>query len=137
MERNARTLIDLALAEDIGTGDVTSLYFVPEDRIARAFVVARSEGVVSGVEVAQAVFRAVDAALDIAVLIPDGSRVAAGAMVLRIEGPARSILTAERTALNFLQRLSGVTRVAPRLYPRHPRSGPPHGSCFAEPRPSE
>ena len=114
MERNARTLIDLALAEDIGTGDVTSLYFVPEDRIARAFVVARSEGVVSGVEVAQAVFRAVDAALDIAVLIPDGSRVAAGAMVLRIEGPARSILTAERTALNFLQRLSGVASLARR-----------------------
>jgi len=114
VERNARTLIDLALAEDIGTGDVTSLYFVPEDRIARAFVVARSEGVVSGVEVAQAVFRAVDAALDIAVLIPDGSRVAAGAMVLRIEGPARSILTAERTALNFLQRLSGVASLARR-----------------------
>ena len=114
MERNTRTLIDLALAEDIGTGDVTSLYFVPEDRIARAFVVARSEGVVSGVEVAQAVFRAVDAALDIAVLIPDGSRVAAGAMVLRIEGPARSILTAERTALNFLQRLSGVASLARR-----------------------
>ena len=114
MERNARTLIDLALAEDIGTGDVTSLYFVPEDRIARAFIVARSEGVVSGVEVAQAVFRAVDAALDIAVLIPDGSRVAAGAMVLRIEGPARSILTAERTALNFLQRLSGVASLARR-----------------------
>jgi len=114
VERNTRTLIDLALAEDIGTGDVTSLYFVPEDRIARAFVVARSEGVVSGVEVAQAVFRAVDAALDIAVLIPDGSRVAAGAMVLRIEGPARSILTAERTALNFLQRLSGVASLARR-----------------------
>jgi nicotinate-nucleotide pyrophosphorylase (carboxylating) len=114
VERNARTLIDLALAEDIGTGDVTSLYFVPEDRIARAFIVARSEGVVSGVEVAQAVFRAVDAALDVAVLIPDGSRVAAGAMVLRIEGPARSILTAERTALNFLQRLSGVASLARR-----------------------
>ncbi|HEY8991124.1 MAG TPA: carboxylating nicotinate-nucleotide diphosphorylase [Luteolibacter sp.] len=114
MERNARTLIDLALAEDIGTGDVTSLYFVPEDRIARAFIVARSEGVVSGAEVAHAVFRAVDAALDVAVLIPDGSRVAAGAMVLRIEGPARSILTAERTALNFLQRLSGVASLARR-----------------------
>ena len=114
MERNARTLIDLALAEDIGTGDVTSLYFVPEDRIARAFIVARSEGVVSGAEVAHAGFRAVDAALDIAVLIPDGSRVAAGAMVLRIEGPARSILTAERTALNFLQRLSGVASLARR-----------------------
>lgn len=114
MDRNARTLIDLALAEDIGSGDVTSRYFVPEDRMARAFIVARSEGVISGAEVAQAVFRAVDASLDLAILVPDGSRVSAGAMVLRVEGPARSILTAERTALNFLQRLSGVATLTRR-----------------------
>lgn len=114
MDRNARTLIDLALAEDIGSGDVTSRYFVPEDRMARAFIVARTEGVISGAEVAQAVFRAVDASLDIAILVPDGSRVSAGAMVLRVEGPARSILTAERTALNFLQRLSGVATLTRR-----------------------
>ena len=114
MDRNARTLIDLALAEDIGTGDVTSRYFVPEDRMARAFIVARTEGVISGAEVAQAVFRAVDASLDTAILVPDGSRVSAGAMVLRVEGPARSILTAERTALNFLQRLSGVATLTRR-----------------------
>jgi nicotinate-nucleotide pyrophosphorylase (carboxylating) len=114
VERNARTLIDLALAEDIGTGDVTSRYFVPEDRMARAFIVARTEGVISGAEVAQAVFRAVDASLSIAILVPDGSRVSAGAMVLRVEGPARSILTAERTALNFLQRLSGVATLTRR-----------------------
>lgn len=114
MERNARTLIDLALAEDIGSGDVTSRYFVPEDRMARAFIVARTEGVISGAEVAQAVFRAVDASLSIAILVPDGSRVSAGAMVLRVEGPARSILTAERTALNFLQRLSGVASLTRR-----------------------
>jgi nicotinate-nucleotide pyrophosphorylase (carboxylating) len=114
VERNARTLIDLALAEDIGSGDVTSRYFVPEDRMARAFIVARTEGVISGAEVAQAVFRAVDASLSIAILVPDGSRVSAGAMVLRVEGPARSILTAERTALNFLQRLSGVASLTRR-----------------------
>jgi nicotinate-nucleotide pyrophosphorylase (carboxylating) len=114
VERNARTLIDLALAEDIGSGDVTSRYFVPEDRMARAFIVARTEGVISGAEVAQAVFRAVDASLDVAILVPDGSRVSAGAMVLRVEGPARSILTAERTALNFLQRLSGVATLTRR-----------------------
>jgi nicotinate-nucleotide pyrophosphorylase (carboxylating) len=114
VERNARTLIDLALAEDIGSGDVTSRYFVPEDRMARAFIVSRTEGVISGAEVAQAVFRAVDASLGIAILVPDGSRVSAGAMVLRVEGPARSILTAERTALNFLQRLSGVATLTRR-----------------------
>jgi len=114
VDRNARTLIDLALAEDIGSGDVTSRYFVPEDRMARAFIVARTEGVISGAEVAHAVFRAVDASLDVGILIPDGSRVSAGAMVLRVEGPARSILTAERTALNFLQRLSGVATLTRR-----------------------
>ncbi len=114
MDRNARTLIDLALAEDIGGGDVTSRYFVPEDRIARAFVIARAEGMISGTEVAQAVFRTVDASLDVAILVPDGSRVAPGAMVLRVEGSARSILTAERTALNFLQRLSGVATLTRR-----------------------
>jgi nicotinate-nucleotide pyrophosphorylase (carboxylating) len=114
VDRNARTLIDLALAEDIGDGDVTSRYFVPEDRMARAFIVARAEGVISGAEVAQAVFRAVDASLDTAILVPDGSRVSAGAMVLKVEGPARSILTAERTALNFLQRLSGVATLTRR-----------------------
>jgi len=114
VDRNARTLIDLALAEDIGDGDVTSRYFVPEDRVARAFIVARTEGVISGAEVAQAVFRTVDASLDTAILVPDGSRVSAGAMVLRVEGSARSILTAERTALNFLQRLSGVATLTRR-----------------------
>src|SRR5688572_4906491 len=82
--------------------------------MARAFIVARTEGVISGAEVAQAVFRAVDASLSIAILVPDGSRVSAGAMVLRVEGPARSILTAERTALNFLQRLSGVATLTRR-----------------------
>lgn len=102
------TLISLALAEDVGPGDVTSLYFVPENRLARAFVAVRGAGVVSGVEIASRVFTAVDPALDVEVLVPDGSRVSAGALVVRIEGLARSILTAERVALNFLQRLSGI-----------------------------
>jgi len=101
-------LIQLALTEDIGPGDVTSLYFIPENRRARAFVAVRSDGVVSGVEVAAEVFSTVDRSLDVEILVPDGSRVAAGALLIRVEGSARSILTAERTALNFLQRLSGI-----------------------------
>ncbi len=101
-------LIDLALAEDIGGGDVTSRYFIPEERRARAFVAVRKDGVVSGVELAARVFAKVDPTLDVEILIADGSRVGAGAMLIRVEGSARSILTAERTALNFLQRLSGV-----------------------------
>ncbi|MFT3990284.1 MAG: carboxylating nicotinate-nucleotide diphosphorylase [Luteolibacter sp.] len=102
------TLIALALAEDIGSGDVTAEYFVPEDRQANAFIAARKNGVVSGVEIAARVFKTVNPELDVKILIPDGNHVAAGALIIRIEGSARSILTAERTALNFLQRLSGI-----------------------------
>ena len=108
MTDHSEILIDLALAEDIGSGDVTSRYFIPEDRQACAFVAVRKDGVVSGVELAARVFCKVDRELDVEILIADGSRVAAGALLIRVKGSARSILTAERTALNFLQRLSGV-----------------------------
>jgi nicotinate-nucleotide pyrophosphorylase (carboxylating) len=108
MNDHTAILIDLALSEDIGSGDVTSLYFVPEDRIAQAFVAVRKAGAVSGVEIAAKVFSKVDPALEVELLIPDGSRVSEGALLIRVVGKARSILTAERTALNFLQHLSGV-----------------------------
>lgn len=108
MTDHSEILIDLALAEDIGCGDVTSCYFIPKDRQACAFVAVRKDGVVSGVELAARVFCKVDRELDVEILIADGSRVAAGALLIRVKGSARSILTAERTALNFLQRLSGV-----------------------------
>jgi nicotinate-nucleotide pyrophosphorylase (carboxylating) len=104
----SRILIELALAEDIGSGDVTAEYFIPADRQARAFVTARSEGVVSGTALAAGGFQQVDPSLQVEVLIPDGSRVTAGALLISVAGRARSIVTAERTALNFLQRLSGV-----------------------------
>lgn len=108
MQESIDSLIRLALKEDLGDGDVTSLYFVPEDRLARAFVAIRAPGVVSGIQVAVQVFSEVDPDLEIEILIPDGSRVAKGALLIQVEGKAQSILTAERTALNFLQRLSGV-----------------------------
>jgi nicotinate-nucleotide pyrophosphorylase (carboxylating) len=108
MTDHSATLIQLALAEDVGDGDVTSRYFIPEDRQACAFVAVRKDGVVSGVELATRVFSKVDPGLDVEILITDGNRVGAGALLIRVKGSARSILTAERTALNFLQRLSGV-----------------------------
>lgn len=114
MNDHSDTLIALALAEDIGDGDVTARYFVPEDRRACAFVIVRKSGVVSGVDVAARVFSTIDPELSVEVLIEDGSRVAPGAMLMRVEGSARSILTAERTALNFLQRLSGVASLTAR-----------------------
>ncbi|MEO5913645.1 MAG: carboxylating nicotinate-nucleotide diphosphorylase [Luteolibacter sp.] len=114
MNDHSDTLIQLALAEDIGEGDVTSRYFIPDERRACAFVAVRKDGVVSGVELAARVFSTVDPELDVEILIPDGSRVAGGALLIRVEGSARSILTAERTALNFLQRLSGVATLTAR-----------------------
>jgi nicotinate-nucleotide pyrophosphorylase (carboxylating) len=114
MHDHSAVLIDLALAEDIGDGDVTALFFVPEDRLARAFVTVRKEGVVSGVELAARVFSKVDPELKVEILIPDGSRVSRGAILITVMGKARSILTAERTALNFLQHLSGVATLTAR-----------------------
>jgi nicotinate-nucleotide pyrophosphorylase (carboxylating) len=110
----SQELIRMALEEDIGEGDVTAGYFVPEDRMARAFVTVRKEGVISGMELAERVFLEVDPSLEVLLLVKDGSKVAAGAMLMQVEGKARSILTAERTALNFLQRLSGVATLTSR-----------------------
>jgi nicotinate-nucleotide pyrophosphorylase (carboxylating) len=101
-------LIERALAEDIGSGDLTARYFVPADRQATALMVARQEGVIAGAELAREVFLSVDSSLDVNVMIEDGARVTTGAIVMKISGAARSILTAERTALNFMQRLSGI-----------------------------
>jgi nicotinate-nucleotide pyrophosphorylase (carboxylating) len=108
MHDHSEILIDLALAEDIGAGDVTARYFIPAEKRACAFVAVRKQGVLSGVGIAARVFQKVDPDLTVEILIEDGNQVAAGALIIRIEGSARSILTAERTALNFLQRLSGV-----------------------------
>lgn len=108
MEDAVSRLIDAALEEDIGPGDLTSEYFVPADRRIRGFVMARAEGSLSGTEVASEVFRRVDQEIEVQILVGDGSKVARGAHVMSVSGLARSVLTAERTALNFLQRLSGV-----------------------------
>lgn len=101
-------LIDMALREDIGSGDVTSEYFVPGDVQSRALMLVKADGVVAGLEVAQRVFQKVDPSIVTKLLVADGSRVAKGAYVMEITGPARSVLTAERVSLNFMQRLSGI-----------------------------
>ena len=108
MHATTLDLIRAALAEDIGPGDVTSLYFLNENARGKARIVAREPGIVSGMEVAETAFKEVDAGLGLWVQIPDGNRFEAGDTLLEIEGRVRSILTGERTALNFLQRLSGV-----------------------------
>lgn len=112
--RNSPDLIDLALAEDIGTGDLTSQYFVGPQR-GRARIFAKEAAVVAGVEVGAEVFRRVDSKLKVRVVRQSGARVAKGNSVLEISGPVRSILTGERVALNFIQRLSGVATLTRRF----------------------
>lgn len=107
-------LIDLALDEDLGRGDVTSEAIFPADESGQAVMLAKSELVLSGLDVAMAVFRRVDERVRCEVLRPDGSLLTPGTEVLRVKGPVRALLGAERTALNFVQRLSGVATLARR-----------------------
>src|SRR3954471_18512249 len=100
--------ISRALAEDIGEGDITSRYFVPDTLQAVGKILPRERAVVAGANSAAEVFRRVDPGLEVLVLQPDGSSLDGGETILEIRGSARSILTAERVALNFLQRLSGI-----------------------------
>jgi nicotinate-nucleotide pyrophosphorylase (carboxylating) len=105
--RSAHDPIAIALAEDIGPGDLTSRYFVgTERRSARIF--SKEPAIAAGVETAAEVFRRVDPQIGIAIIRASGSRLEPGQTVLEVTGAVRSILTAERVALNFIQRLSGV-----------------------------
>lgn len=101
-------LIDLALEEDAGLGDVTSRAIFPATHRSRAFIDAKQDLIVCGLDVAARAFARVDPALKTKLLARDGDRVKRGARVMRIDGPTGAMLTAERTALNFMQRLSGI-----------------------------
>lgn len=107
-------IIDLALAEDVGAGDWTTLWTVDEKRSATAVIIAKADGVIAGTDVARAVFHRLDPGLSVEVATEDGKAVAPGDEVMRLDGSARTILTGERTALNFLQRLSGIATVTRR-----------------------
>jgi nicotinate-nucleotide pyrophosphorylase (carboxylating) len=108
-------LIDLAIEEDAGLGDVTSrAIFSARDR-SRAFIDAKQDLVLCGIGVAARVFERVDSALKVIPLAHDARRVKRGARVLSVAGPTASMLTAERTALNFVQRLSGIATLARRF----------------------
>jgi len=102
------SLIDAALAEDVGAGDVTTMSTIDASATSRGEVVARSGGVVAGLAVAVSVFLRLDPSVDASLCVADGDRVRAGAALTRIGGPARALLTGERVALNFLGRLSGI-----------------------------
>jgi nicotinate-nucleotide pyrophosphorylase (carboxylating) len=109
LERACQTLIDLSLREDLGeAGDLTTLAFIPAAQTGSATFVARATGVVAGLPAAALVYRTLDANASFKPLVADGARVERGTKLATISGPMRTILIGERTALNFLQRLSGV-----------------------------
>jgi nicotinate-nucleotide pyrophosphorylase (carboxylating) len=101
-------IIDRALAEDLGKGDVTTEALVPGDQLGTGFIVAKKEGILAGMNVAKQVFHQADPELKVEVLLEDGARVKPGSKVAKVSGNIASILKAERVALNFLQRLSGI-----------------------------
>jgi nicotinate-nucleotide pyrophosphorylase (carboxylating) len=103
-----RRAVQLALAEDIGDGDVTTLATVPDSATARAVMRAREPLVAAGLALAEAAFRELSPAVSIEAVASDGKSLKAGGELLKISGPAGAILTAERVALNFVQRLSGI-----------------------------
>ena len=107
-ENQLNTLIDLALEEDIGGGDITSETLIPADLRAKTTLLAKADGVLAGVDLAKLVFIKVDSELKFKVLLKDGAKLHSGDIIGTVTGNARSILKAERVALNFLQKLSGI-----------------------------
>jgi nicotinate-nucleotide pyrophosphorylase (carboxylating) len=108
MKRESHDPVAIALQEDIGQGDVTTDFFVPASLRTSARIVARERAIVAGGETAAAVFRRVDRTLRLEIVCRDGAEIAPGGTILEVRGAARSILKAERVALNFLQRLCGI-----------------------------
>ena len=107
-EEQLNSIIDFALAEDLSHGDVTSEVLIPPELHGRASMLIKAEGVLAGNEVAKGIFLRVDPSLKVEVLIQDGTKVKPGDVIATVSGKVISILKAERTALNFLQRLSGI-----------------------------
>jgi nicotinate-nucleotide pyrophosphorylase (carboxylating) len=108
LEAKIKEIIRRALDEDIRTGDVTTQAVIPDTVFGKGKFLVKANGIVAGLNVAKNVFEMIDENIRYEILIPDGKKVKAGDIVSEVEGKASSILTAERTALNFLQRLSGI-----------------------------
>ncbi|MBQ6743089.1 MAG: carboxylating nicotinate-nucleotide diphosphorylase [Bacteroidales bacterium] len=112
---NLDTLIKMALREDIGDGDHSTLACIPPTATGTAKMVAKADGILCGAEVGERVFMLVDSNLKVNLLKHDGDAIVKGDVVMTVEGPSGSILTAERTALNFMQRLSGIATETHRM----------------------
>jgi nicotinate-nucleotide pyrophosphorylase (carboxylating) len=114
VEKQVEAAIEAALEEDTGQGDVTSETLIPPELSGKATVLVKEEGVLAGIVVAERVIQKIDPMLKIAILIKDGAAVRPGDIAATLEGSVAGILKAERTALNFLQRLSGIATAAAR-----------------------
>ena len=108
LEIPVEELIDRALAEDLSYGDATTETLIPDDQQRKALIMVKAEGVLAGIQIAEEVFHKVDPKLGVSILLRDGARVKPGNIVASVEGKVASILKAERTVLNFLQRLGGI-----------------------------
>lgn len=113
-----RDLVRQALAEDVGAGDITAEALIDPGEQARAAMIAKEDLVAAGLPLAEMIFRELDPDLRCETPVKEGARVAAGEEILRLEGDARAILTGERTALNFVQRLSGIATLTARAVGR-------------------
>lgn len=107
-------IIDAALTEDLGAGDITTDSVVPPDAVAAGEIVCRSAGVAAGIPIAGFCFRRLDARITFEQDVPDGSKVGRNRVLAKLSGPAQPILKAERVALNFIQRLSGIATLTAR-----------------------
>jgi nicotinate-nucleotide pyrophosphorylase (carboxylating) len=108
METSRPDPVDIALDEDVGSGDLTSLFFIPDTLVSEGRIFAKEPCVVAGVEVVRRIYRKLDPRIELHILRPDGSVLRPGESVIELSGLTRPILTGERVALNFIQRLSGI-----------------------------
>lgn len=108
----ANRLIQLALEEDVATGDITTDNLIPAETRRKAYMIAKADGVIAGLPIAEMVFRKLDESLVWEPQVEEGARVTSGTVLVRFEASYRALLTAERTALNFFQRLSGIASMS-------------------------
>lgn len=112
MLKDIKRIVEAALSEDIGPGDITTSLLIPEDQIAEGVITTEEDIVLAGVRVAGEVFKALDPEVDFEALAGDGDPVKSGTKVVCLHGRAKALLTGERVALNFLQRLSGIATLS-------------------------
>ncbi len=113
--QNLAAFINNAFQEDIGSGDHSTLACIPADKISRAHLLIKDDGILAGVEMAQAIFKQFDSQLDIKLFMQDGQEMKKGDIAFEVYGSARSLLTTERLVLNCMQRMSGIATYTHRL----------------------